>query len=219
MLDTVIAIVKRATEPRRGVAPRYRPYHVIKLLRLLYHREPLGRHALSRELGLGEASTRTLLRRLRELGVVEVDRVGGAILTELGRKAIREFMEFVPAIARVTQVLERLKLDREAVAALVSSTLLGDAKPVVIRDYIVKRGASAALIVRVDEDAAKIPPDDVGEETFPELKRLREELDAKKGLYILISYSGSEEQAEQALIEAILDIAEAQSKSASSRSQ
>ena len=219
MLDDVLKIVRVATEPRRGVSPRYGPYHVIKLLQLLYQREPLGRHALSRELGLGEASTRTLLRRLREVGVVEIDRVGGAILTDVGRRAVQKLLSSIRSISRVTQILEKLRLDREAVAAIVDPSLLQSAKLVEIRDSIVRKGASAALILRIDSDGAKIPPDDIGEETFPELKKLREHLKAESGLFIVISYSTDPITAEKALIEGLLDIAEAQSKSASSRAQ
>lgn len=65
---------------RRG----YSIYHVIKLLELLESQGPLGRMLISRLLGIGEGSARSLVRLLRSRGLVDVDVVGGAYLTAKG---------------------------------------------------------------------------------------------------------------------------------------
>lgn len=58
-----VAVLKRVTAAERGGRPGFTSWHVVEALRRLSRYE-LGRIALSRELGLTEASTKTLIRRL-----------------------------------------------------------------------------------------------------------------------------------------------------------
>ncbi|MEB3860830.1 MAG: hypothetical protein GSR84_01245 [Desulfurococcales archaeon] len=54
----------------RGGSPAYTMYHIYRALELIGE-HPRGRPLLARSLGLGEASARTLLRRLRSWGLVD----------------------------------------------------------------------------------------------------------------------------------------------------
>ncbi len=56
--------------PRKGGTPTFTAYHAARALGLL-EGERMGRQRLARLLGLGEASTRTLLEIMSELGLVE----------------------------------------------------------------------------------------------------------------------------------------------------
>lgn len=64
----LLSTLLKATEPKRGGMPTYTAYHVVAALRES-EKGPVGRQRLSRILGLGEASTRTLMEWLVETGL------------------------------------------------------------------------------------------------------------------------------------------------------
>ncbi len=165
---------------------------------LLKDREPLGRHALSKELRLGEASVRTLVKRLKELGVVNVDPVGGCILTGLGRDLVKELTEVVPRIEEVSSILKQLALDKYSYAARVRK---GDLDVMRVRDETIRVGASAALILKCVESKLIIPPGSVGEDVYPELRELKKLLGVEEGEWVVIAYSQSKEGAEEAILD------------------
>jgi len=183
---------------KRGVRPGYGYSKVLKLLLLLEEREPLGRHVLSRELSLGEASVRTLVKRLREGGYVNVDRVGGCILTDLGRRAVRQLRFLAPAINEVTHILNKLTLDRYAYAVRLRIDVGDVAKA---RDEIIRCGASAALLLKNVDGKLIIPPGSIGEDEYPELARLRTYMGVEKGEWVVVVYANSRTVAENSLLE------------------
>ena len=71
-------IAVEASKPRRGVSPAFREWHVIGYL-LLASRGPLGRPLASRILGLGDTTVKTMIRRLRGLGVVQATGAGSRL--------------------------------------------------------------------------------------------------------------------------------------------
>lgn len=88
-----IDILLNATEPKKGGLTAYTTYHILKSLSLMRER-PIGRPNLERNLGIGEASARTLLRRLRELGLVRKTS-NGHVLTEKGKKVIEKINNLI----------------------------------------------------------------------------------------------------------------------------
>jgi len=192
------SVISHVCSPRRGVRPSYTPGKVLKLLLLLLDKEPLGRHTISRELGIGESSARTLVRRLRELGVVDVDPVGGCVLTGSGRRMVAEIRRVIPLILDVSSVLKTLSLDRYAFAARIRVD--SDWNVLKVRDSLVREGASAALILRCVGGKLVIPPDNYGEETYPELRDLKKVMGAESGDSIAISFASDRERAEEALM-------------------
>ncbi len=165
---------------------------------LLLEKEPLGRHAISRLLGIGEAPARTLVKRLRELGVVDVDPVGGCVLTDLGREVAKELLKLVPRVADASSVLSKLLLDRYAFAARIKYR--GEVNVLRIRDEVIRNGASAALILVCRGGKLVIPPDCVGEEEYPELSELRKMLGVEEGDVVVVSYASDPRVAEDALM-------------------
>ncbi len=73
---------------RRGGLPNFTAYHVVQALKL-YSASPIGRPKLQKLLGLGEASTKTLIARLREEGLIEF-KGRGSRATRLGAKIAGE---------------------------------------------------------------------------------------------------------------------------------
>jgi biotin operon repressor len=70
-----LEVLARIAEPQRGGETGYTIFHAVKLLEKLCE-EPMGRPKITRLLGLGESSVKTLLRRLKEAGLVVEERRG-----------------------------------------------------------------------------------------------------------------------------------------------
>lgn len=89
----VLSIVKEASEKAApGRPPAYSEAHVIKALEIIGSGDGIGRQLLSEKLRLGEGTIRTLVRRLRGLGLLSISR-GGMTLTEGGLEALLELKE------------------------------------------------------------------------------------------------------------------------------
>jgi len=78
-----------------GRPPAYSEAHAFKALEIIGSRLGVGRQQLASEVGLGEGTVRTLIRRMRALALVDVSR-GGMTLTEKGR----EFFESLRGMIR-----------------------------------------------------------------------------------------------------------------------
>lgn len=91
---------------KAGPLPQFTIYHAVKALELIGE-ERVGRIALSRRLGIGEGSVRTLLTKMKNAGLVKADR-RGCWLTEKGRKLLEGVRERVakgaPLEAEIPQV-------------------------------------------------------------------------------------------------------------------
>jgi predicted transcriptional regulator len=73
-----------------GPTPKFSSYHIWKAYDIINKKGPIGRKALSKELGVGEGSTRTVLDKLVKEGSVENTR-RGSVLTESGKKRFESF--------------------------------------------------------------------------------------------------------------------------------
>jgi predicted transcriptional regulator len=74
--QSVTIIRQISEEPGSGRVPSFNDAHVLKALNLIESSDGLGRQQLSRELGLGEGTVRTLIRRLRNEGLIDTSRRG-----------------------------------------------------------------------------------------------------------------------------------------------
>ena len=86
--------------PKRGPSPSFGSPHMLLALLLIGDVGMIGRQALARQLNLGEGAARTVVRRLKESGLVETD-ASGCHLTGNGRRlydeARRKFSTFASA--------------------------------------------------------------------------------------------------------------------------
>lgn len=84
----VLRQISRKTAP--GRPPAFSEAHALKALELIGSGQGIGRQQLSRELDLGEGTIRTLIRRMKEMGLVNTSR-GGMSLTGRGKRALGGF--------------------------------------------------------------------------------------------------------------------------------
>jgi predicted transcriptional regulator len=82
----LLKVIERVTSKvAPGREPSFIEAHVIKALEIIGSGKAVGRIRLSKELGLGEGVTRTLVKHLKNEGIIEVSRNGIGFL-EYGEK-------------------------------------------------------------------------------------------------------------------------------------
>jgi len=151
-------ILLKVAEERGGVKPGFSPYHVFKALDSLHTRGVGSRHELMRLLGLGEASVKTLLNRLREAGLVIISRPHGTKLTDTGKGLISSLKE-------VIRIIPSLRLESVCLNCSISGLILRSGRfimdwvggVIILRDMIVKEGADGALILTYSGGVFRLP--------------------------------------------------------------
>ena len=200
--------IRDAVSPRRGIRPKFQEYHVVKILELLECEEPIGRPTLTRRLGLGESSVRSLLRRLRELGLVGVDEVGGAYLTEMGRRFIGRWHEVLRSVDEVKMPsIEWPVVVRGVVSR--SWNIVKRLGILNVRDIAVRRGAMGLIIVLFNGEKFLMPvTGNTFEEVVGDILKVCEEAKGKvrAGDVILLVGVSDPMSAEKILVETVLDI-------------
>ena len=91
-----VETLRRISESSSGRFPSFTEAHALKALELIGEGAGIGRQQLSRELGLGEGTVRTLLSRMKAAGLLETSR-GGTTLTSKGHELLKRFGELIPA--------------------------------------------------------------------------------------------------------------------------
>ncbi len=133
---------------RMGVRPSFRECHVFKTLAYLLEAGTAGRPSIIKVLGLGEASVKTLLRRLRESGLAVTHRPEGTSLTDLGEaiaKALKQRLQIITPLNP-----EGLCGDCNAAAVIVKGgeeSVKAYGGSVKVRDLIIREGGLGALIL------------------------------------------------------------------------
>ena len=93
---TVKKILEELPKERApGPSPSFSVFHVMKALELTAKEGPIGRGKLSRELGIGEGVTRTLLNRLIDAGLIATSKLGCS-LTKKGETIWNDFQSIFP---------------------------------------------------------------------------------------------------------------------------
>ncbi len=144
-------VVSKICTARRGIKPSFDYGHVALALLYLLNHEPLGRQLLSKYLGLGEASTRTLIKRLREQGLIDIDRVGGAILTSIGKEVAICLDSCIPLVKDVPP--HNIAPWRHVIAVVIRQgvEVVKRIGIVAARDVAIACGAEGATIMFVND--------------------------------------------------------------------
>jgi predicted transcriptional regulator len=193
------------TEERApGPAHSFAAVHVFKALELI-RRKLIGRSKLSKELALGEGATRTLIERLKDKGLVTVERAG-CTLTEKGEEFWEAFQEAFP---RKT-ILEKSKLTVGLfnVALLVKGGAGKVKSGMEQRDAALMAGAKGATTLICRDSRLIVPPEqrDVAKD-FPKIhKALMELLLPGENDAIVIGSADKLEKAEYGSLAAALSL-------------
>ena len=178
--------------------------HVLKSIFHLYDERYVSRASLCREIRLGEGAVKTLIRHLKEFGMVDTIRAG-TFLTEKGRKFADQFLKAVPHQAS----LEKCKATRgrhNHTAIIKKRFVQNLGNGMEQRDFAILYGASDSLTLIFEKGRFLFAGDEVqcfaGE---PDVQRfLVKELSPDEGDAIIITSSDDRFVAEISAIGTVL---------------
>jgi len=137
-----------------GPLPTFTVLHVVKALEVIARDGSVGRFRLSQELGVGEGVVRTLLKRMKDAGIVRSAR-SGCILTQNGVKLWEELRS---KLARKVELgRSEISLGEYNVAILVKGSGSKVSAGLEQRDAAVKAGALGAVTIVMREGKLQIP--------------------------------------------------------------
>ncbi len=174
-----------------GRPPAYTQAHALIGLEVIGTGLGVGRQKLSRELRLGEGTIRTMVSRMRSLGLVDASR-GGMSLTEDGRGILEELNE----ATSTSEIPETpLTVGSKNYAVLVKGASTSVSLGIEQRDAALIAGALGATTLVYDREKLLIPG--TSEELDPETRRLiLASLSPREGDVIVIGTSGDRYLAE-----------------------
>jgi len=184
-------IIAEIVMPRRRVKPNFTPYHVVKALTVISEGH-VGRPKLREELRLGDASTRTLLKRLREAGLIRSFRPTGTELTEKGRNVLRDLQNRLVILGEVMHGGICGDCITSAVVLKDAADTLKKLGVLRVRDLVVKQGAEGALILLVNPNGGTSMPVQDGNMPFTDslVTDVKEKTPLKEGDVILVAMCG-----------------------------
>jgi len=196
MPTTVKEVLEKLSGGRApGPLPTFNVLHAVKTLEILAREGIVGRFKLSQELDIGEGSVRTLLKRMKEAGLVQFSRSGCA-LTSKGRDLWNEINSKIATKAEINKT--EVTVGSHNVAILVRGAGNRVTSGVEQRDAAIKAGALGAttLVVRGGRLVIPMISEDVSKD-FPEAYRqVMETLRPQEGDAIVIGSADEPRKAE-----------------------
>ena len=132
--------------------PRFAEVHVRRALWLIAEHEKIGRKQLTKELGVGEGSVRTILNQLKKRKLISSSR-GGHALTPKGKRFLGKPFEFVQIDAG------DLTVGVVDVATIVRGAARKIKRGVEQRDEAIKVGARGATVFVFKNGKLRFPYD------------------------------------------------------------
>jgi len=158
----VIERVTRKIAP--GPAPSFNEAHVVKALEIIGKSGTVGRIRLSKEVGLGEGTTRTLLKHLKNEGITQSSR-SGISFSETGKKLFSDLRSKVSEGVEVPS--SPLTVGSFNIAVLVRDSAQAVRSGMEQRDTAIKSGASGATTLVFSGNKLSLPAcvNDISEST------------------------------------------------------
>jgi len=184
---------KLVSEKAWGPVPLFSVFHVIRALELIAEKA-CGRLKLSEELKIGEGTTRTLLNRLKEAGIVTTSRTG-CRLTKKGEKLWMQYRSIFKKAAQLEK--NELTLAKYSVALLVKNREEKVKSGIEQRDAVIVYGGRGAVTLVCKSGKLVIPgvSQDIAK-TYPRAyKQLMTLLEPKENDVIIVGYADTKENA------------------------
>lgn len=187
-----------------GPSPSYDIIHVIETLELIRDKGPIGRGKLSRALNIGEGVMKTLLRKLRIAGIIEVG-IRGVKLTAEGLELAMKLKKAMPIRAKFGEMV--LTVDKYNYGILVKGKANLVKKGLEQRDAAIKAGASGASTLIYVNGRLIMPPDIDISLLAPNLSdEILSELNPEEGDVIVIGSGADPKSAKRGALAAALTL-------------
>ncbi len=187
---------------RTGPRANYCDADVYWTLRALKDMGRTGRSDLARELGMGEGSIRSVIKKLKEVGLISLFQTGTRI-TEGGIA----FLDALPVIPVEIELDDEIVKDEYHQAVVVK----GVADKVMIgaeqRDAAIRAGGTGCVTIVYSENGLMIPPDwNLDERSPTSSTRIRALNVMEKGDVIIIGSAKNMHEARNAAMTAALEL-------------
>ncbi len=185
-MSAVTKILRIAGERERGPIPSFVEPHLLLVLLVAGEAKTIGRQALAKRIGVGEGAIRTILKRLREDGYMQVN-ASGCSLTKSGLAAYGELRKVIPAMLSLGPTT--LTVGKNQVAILVRGAAHRVTNGIDQRDAAIKVGAAGATTYLLRNSRFQIPRDSNDcESDFPGpvWRKLRRELRPDEGDAVIV---------------------------------
>jgi predicted transcriptional regulator len=173
-MEALTVIEKVTSKIAPGRAPSFIEVHVIKALEIISAEGCVGRTKLSEVLGLGGGATRTLVRHLRNEGLIEVSR-SGIVLSKFGEKV---FSDLRYRISKEIEIPKSpLTVGSFNVAVLIRDAAGSVKYGVEQRDAAIKAGAFGATTLVFSRNKLTMPG--VSKDIFQNIQPIHDTLISK----------------------------------------
>jgi len=204
-MDLLKLMEKIARKLAPGRAPTFMEVHIVKALETISIEEAVGRIKLSKTLGLGEGATRTLVKHLRNEGIVEISR-SGIVLSESGRELLFVLRSKIGGEMEVPR--SSLTVGSFNVAVLVRDEADAVTYGLEQRDAAIKAGASGATTLVFSRNRLAMPG--ISEDVFQNIGSIHDmlisELKPKENDVIIIGSADDRLTAEFGAKAAVLEL-------------
>lgn len=192
-LFDIIERVTRKIAP--GPAPAFNEAHVVKALEMIDKYQTVGRIKLSKEMGLGEGTTRTLLKHLKKEGVTQSSR-SGISFSEEGKKLFSDLRSKLREGIDVPS--SPLTVGAFNIAVLVRNAAQAIGSGMEQRDAAIKSGALGATTLIFSKNKLELPQEEENLcESMPELhNKLVTQLNPKENDVIIVGSGENRDSAE-----------------------
>jgi predicted transcriptional regulator len=192
-LFDIIERVTRKIAP--GPAPAFNEAHVVKALEMIDKYQTVGRIKLSKEMGLGEGTTRTLLKHLKNEGVTQSSR-SGISFSEEGKKLFSDLRSKLREGIDVPS--SPLTVGAFNIAVLVRNAAQAIGSGMEQRDAAIKSGALGATTLIFSKNKLELPQEEENLcESMPELhNKLVTQLNPKENDVIIVGSGENRDSAE-----------------------
>ena len=192
----LLEIIERVTRKiAPGPAPSFNEAHVVKALEIIGNSRIVGRIRLSKELWLGEGTTRTLLKHLKNEGITQSSR-SGIMFSEEGKKLFSDLRSKLSEGIDVPS--SPLTLGSFNIGILVRDSAEAVGSGMEQRDTAIKSGASGATTLIFSSNKLSLPTGEENiSESMPELHdKLVTQFKPKENDVIIVGCGENRETAE-----------------------
>lgn len=204
-LKSFIGQISKPEAPK-GPSPAFSASHIVKVLLILDSEQTMGRITLSKRLGIGEGSVRTIIKKLIEMSVISVDAVGGCHLTDLGKSLVAELRKSILATADIH--IEEMGVALPSKAIQLRGISLSGSSFTRLRDIGVRNGAEGMVMFVFKDGKITFPlmTEDVAKD-YPKItSSLKSTFSLNDGDAIFIAFSKELRLAEQGALSAAISL-------------
>ena len=188
--------------------PSFGKAHILIVLLYIASKEPIGRYKLSKELEISDSSVRTIIKHLKELGLIKALPKQGHVLSNEGKNLMQEIRKELIEI-RTDLNLKALTIGKFDTICQLRNAALKVKTGVELRDEAIKVGADGATTIIFEKNTLFIPPkpiEDLKESNEDLYNMLTSNFDLQEGDVLIVGTASDRKKATEAAIASVLTL-------------